>query len=79
MLGSLIWPAGNQIFATEAVPATWTTGFPFTSGGKTAHQRERIKALFYAFQSFAGHGQAMPKTGRGDTGLSHTGGSRENV
>jgi uncharacterized protein (TIGR03032 family) len=28
VLGSLIWPEGNQIFAVEAVPARLTSGFP---------------------------------------------------
>ena len=28
ILGSLLWPAGNQIFAIEAVPASLTAGFP---------------------------------------------------
>ena len=28
LLGSLIWPEGNQIFAVEAVPLSVTSGFP---------------------------------------------------
>jgi uncharacterized protein (TIGR03032 family) len=28
LLGSLIWPEGNQVFAVEAVPARLTSGFP---------------------------------------------------
>jgi uncharacterized protein (TIGR03032 family) len=28
VLGSLIWPEGNQVFAVEAVPAGLTSGFP---------------------------------------------------
>jgi uncharacterized protein (TIGR03032 family) len=76
VLGSLIWPAGNQIFAIEAVPATWTTGFPFTAGGRKAHHRDRIKGVFYAFQPFAANGQTMPGLDQGKTGLRTDGGSR---
>src|SRR5262249_10228251 len=28
VLGSLVWPLGNQIFAVEPVPSRFTTGFP---------------------------------------------------
>ena len=28
VLGSLVWPEGNQIFAVEAVPLKLTSGFP---------------------------------------------------
>jgi uncharacterized protein (TIGR03032 family) len=45
--GSLEFPYGNQIFAIEAVPAGWTTGFPFRSGGR-AHA---ARALFYAYST----------------------------
>jgi uncharacterized protein (TIGR03032 family) len=50
VLGSLVWPAGNQIFAIDWVPNEWTTGFPFTTDRKRAAERERVKALFYAFR-----------------------------
>ena len=43
--GSLEFPAGNQIFAIEPVPAGWTTGFPFRSGAR-AHA---ARSLFYAY------------------------------
>jgi len=28
LLGSLIWPEGNQVFAVEALPLSITSGFP---------------------------------------------------
>lgn len=48
VLGSLIWPYGNQIFALDWLPAKLTTGFPFQVGRKRAAARER--SLFYSFQ-----------------------------
>lgn len=48
VLGSLIWPYGNQICGLEWIDQQITMGFPFGAGTKRARQRE--KALFYAFQ-----------------------------
>lgn len=48
VLGSLVWPAGNQVFAMEAVSADFTTGFPFRVGARRAARRE--SRLFYAFR-----------------------------
>jgi uncharacterized protein (TIGR03032 family) len=47
VLGSIMWPAGNQIFAIEAVPRDWTLGFPFRIG--RARNLKNDEALFYAF------------------------------
>ena len=47
LLGSLIWPWGNQIFAVEPAPRRMTTGLPFSAQGRRAGKRE--KELFYAF------------------------------
>lgn len=47
ILGSLIWPAGNQIFAIETVPQTFSQGFPFGLPRLT----EREKLLFYTFST----------------------------
>jgi uncharacterized protein (TIGR03032 family) len=47
VLGSLIWHYGNQIFALELVPQTWTTGFPFPVGMERDAEREKL--LFYTF------------------------------
>jgi uncharacterized protein (TIGR03032 family) len=47
ILGSLVWPYGNQIFAVDLVSSTFTSGFPFHARGKRATARER--KLFYAF------------------------------
>jgi uncharacterized protein (TIGR03032 family) len=51
VLGSLYWPNGNQIFAIEAVPAAWTTGFALTAG--RARQPRRERDLYYAYQTAA--------------------------
>ena len=47
VLGSLEFPAGNQIFAIEPVPAGWTHGFPFRAGARPSEAR----ALFYAYEA----------------------------
>jgi uncharacterized protein (TIGR03032 family) len=49
VLGSLIWPFGNQIFSVEWVHSRLITGFPFSAGAKRATLRE--KKLFYAFRT----------------------------
>jgi uncharacterized protein (TIGR03032 family) len=48
VLGSLLWAYGNQIFAVDWVPHSFTTGFPFTAGAKRAPDRD--KKFFYAFK-----------------------------
>ena len=47
IVGSLIWPYGNQIFAIDFLSNPVTSGFPFRVGAKRALTRE--KKLFYAF------------------------------
>ena len=47
LVGSLIWPAGNQIFAIEAIPQKITTGFPFVY--KSRHSKGQKQNLFYSF------------------------------
>lgn len=47
VLGSLIWPYGNQIFAIDWVSSQLTSGFPFVAGAKRALTRN--KKLFYTF------------------------------
>lgn len=49
VLGSLVWPAGNQIFAVDWVPADFTGGLPFRAGARRSPGRD--KALFYAFET----------------------------
>jgi len=39
ILGSILWPNGNQIFAIEAVNQDLTIGFPFTRPGAQDHKR----------------------------------------
>jgi uncharacterized protein (TIGR03032 family) len=46
VLGSLLWPNGNQIFAIDYMPSSQTGGFPF-SAMKSSGARQR--ALFYTF------------------------------
>jgi len=47
ILGSIIWPSGNQIFAIDWVPSSLTKGLPFTTNRRRSSGRER--QLFYAF------------------------------
>lgn len=47
ILGSLTWPKGNQIFAIESVPRSFTKGFPFT----VMKRQEEEKLLFYTFMT----------------------------
>ena len=55
VLGSLLWPWGNQIFAVDGVPVAFASGFPFTAGARRAARRET--RLFYAFVTgLAGEG-----------------------
>src|SRR5262249_46705692 len=44
VLGSLVWPEGNQLFAVELVPERFTTGLPLAARGRRA--AERTRALF---------------------------------
>jgi len=45
-LGSVVFPNGNQVFAIEPVPATWTSGLPAVAGRRSP---ERERGLFYGF------------------------------
>jgi hypothetical protein len=48
VLGSIVWPQGDQVFALELVPREFSLGFPLsTSGRRSAAARD----LFYAFTS----------------------------
>lgn len=48
VIGAMIWPHGNQIFAVEAVPRDFCTGLPFRFHVRGESDRE--KHLFYCFQ-----------------------------
>ena len=48
VLGSFIWPHGNQIFGLDWAPRKMVTGFPFMVGTRPS---ARIKKLFYAFDT----------------------------
>lgn len=45
VLGSMIWPSGNQIFAIESAPSEETLGFPFTS--RRSPKGGSIRELFF--------------------------------
>jgi uncharacterized protein (TIGR03032 family) len=45
VLGSLIWPFGNQIFAIEPLAIPFATGLPLTAGAP----RDDARELFYGF------------------------------
>lgn len=47
VLGSLIWPYGNQIFAVDYLEQAVSPGFAFVVGRRRARASERV--LFYAF------------------------------
>jgi uncharacterized protein (TIGR03032 family) len=49
VLGSLIWPYGNQIFAIEPLPRAFTTGFMFDALAEREPEREA--RVFYAYQT----------------------------
>lgn len=49
VLGSLIWPLGNQVFAIDWVSSQFSTGLPFSAQARRAPVRER--QLFYSFST----------------------------
>jgi hypothetical protein len=49
VLGSFIWPSGNQIFACDWIPSRVSAGLPFTSRSRGAPLRTR--RLFYTFST----------------------------
>lgn len=51
VLGSILWPSGNQIFAVEWMPSHAVTGLPFIFGRRRSPRREKL--LFYAYQTRA--------------------------
>jgi len=48
ILGSLVWPRGNQVFGIEWVPSGFTSGFAFAVPGAAS---ESQKGLFYGFKT----------------------------
>ena len=56
VLGSLIWPYGNQIFAIDWILSQVSFGFPFSiNASRTANRK---KTLFYAFETDAAKGES---------------------
>ncbi len=49
VLGSLIWPHGNQVFGLDWMPLRMASGFPFAMQGRG--QSSRVKKLFYAYRT----------------------------
>jgi uncharacterized protein (TIGR03032 family) len=48
LTGAITWPFGSQIFALEAVPTGFTTGFPFGCGKRS--DQDHDKRIFYSFR-----------------------------
>ena len=46
-LGSIVWPSGNQVFAVEPIPASFSLGFPLPAGAR--RPSDRIRRLFYGY------------------------------
>jgi uncharacterized protein (TIGR03032 family) len=55
VIGSLVWPYGNQVFAVECVPRAFTGGFPFDT--VTKREPSRTKQLFYGFSNRVSQGR----------------------
>ena len=52
VLASVKWPAGNQIFAIDWLPASTTRGLPFPARSAGSNRAgEAFKRLFYSFQT----------------------------
>jgi len=49
VVGSLIWPLGNQVFSVDWVERSWSSGLPFPVGRKRVSERQRL--LFYGFST----------------------------
>lgn len=49
ILGSIVWPLGNQIFAIEALESHWASGFIHSV--KPSIKKTDPKLLFYAFKN----------------------------
>ncbi len=49
VLGSIVWPYGNQVFSIDWLPHALTSGFPLGVGSRRA--KERLRRLFYTFET----------------------------
>jgi uncharacterized protein (TIGR03032 family) len=49
VLGSLIWPRGNQVFGIDWLPTRLSFGFPFTR--RSTNKSDYARRLFYTFQT----------------------------
>jgi uncharacterized protein (TIGR03032 family) len=52
ILGSAVWPYGNQVFAVDWLPVGVSPGFPFRAD--KARQSAEIRDLFYSFLVYPG-------------------------
>jgi hypothetical protein len=57
VLGSFVWPLGNQIFAVEIMDRAWTGGLPFRANRK--RDAGAARRLFYCFDSPAVRGDRL--------------------
>jgi uncharacterized protein (TIGR03032 family) len=48
VLGSIVWPAGNQIFEIAVLPRATTLGFPATAG--RTQRRRALESFFYSYR-----------------------------
>lgn len=61
IVASLLWPEGDQVFAVARLPASWTTGLPFTDARASSMVNSSQRALFYAFRADTGPITAIDK------------------
>jgi len=54
VLGSYVWPWGNQLFAIELMERSWSQGLPYEVGRGRGHAA--AKRLFYDFDNTTGRG-----------------------
>jgi uncharacterized protein (TIGR03032 family) len=47
VVGSMVWPTGNQIFAIDWLPTEWSEGFPFPTWRQ---DKSHIEHLFYGYE-----------------------------
>ena len=69
IVGSIVWPSGNQIFAIEAIPASVTPGFAFVSPGDGKERRHL--ALFSKGAPIRVGGAGTTKAASNEHGRDH--------
>ena len=51
VLGSMVWPGGNQVFGLDWLPGRLTGGFPYNARGGRTLDAGKLNKLFYAFKT----------------------------